>query len=225
QQFFGIANLYGMLSLETVTDMLIDLMIEPMDPISVCSILLNSLSIRRALFEMESKTEVTFFVLSPYVTDPQYLELLLQQRCDITRYKPYDKEIVLAAGERPLPLMPNEKQKELIHFFRKSDFSEQHIRYSLCYLWLNLQLNTNPMSAITEVIGGGLDSMAQLQEAVEFSSEYCNHVPRWFLKGFSPTESKSVSGSKEKSPANVREGENLCSCGSGKKYQKCCGAN
>ena len=62
-----------------------------------------------------------------------------------------------------------------------------------------------------------------LRKALDAFVELCNAWPRWILFGYTPDEKVAMTrGKTVRSPAKPGRNE-LCPCGSGKKYKQCCG--
>lgn len=260
QYAIGLVNLYGMLPMGEILNMLEEYLGDYVSRQDIFIHLSKSLLIQRQEFEMEDVDSAEIYVQSPLLDDPEELDDMLLQHTEIGVRKYFVRTEVFQAGEMPIPHIPCIRSKGLSNFMiNHLGYNESEAHYHLQNLWLNIQMDTHPMSVVTSFIDGQLSTMLELQECIEEFMFYCNQCPRWFLKGHSASEiaeylEEDGEEQSQKSPSQLvaelnlkaqgigitpeigmdfndtistsKVGRNeLCPCGSGKKYKKCCGGN
>lgn len=261
QLFRGITNLYGMLPYKELLRLMTKYSSQSEEFYLNPNILLNSLEIRKNLFHYVEENKMELFAQSSFLHDPDSLDKMLYERRSIPSLKSFTREEVLDAGKKPVFHIASQQTESIKKYMmERLDYSDIAADSILELLWYTLQTDGNNTSLISQILGGKLNSLQELQEGMNRFMDYCNQVPRWFLKGYSPNESnrffdfntllreppKLVAGPNMKAAGmditpemqeelnvmfrnNFTEekiGRNdLCPCGSGKKYKKCCGAN
>lgn len=261
QLFRGITNLYGMLPYKELLRLMAKYSPQSEEFYLNPNILQHSLEIRKNLFHYVEENKMELFAQSAFLVNPDSLDEMLYERSSIPSFKSFTREEVLDAGKKPFFHIASQQtetiKKYMMERLAYSDIAADSI---LEVLWYTLQTDGNHTSLITLILGGKLNSLQELQEGMNRFMDYCNQIPRWFLKGYSSNESngffdldtllreppKLVAGPNMKAAGmdiipemqeelnvvfrnNFTEqkiGRNdLCPCGSGKKYKKCCGAN
>ena len=118
------------------------------------------------------------------------------------------------------------------------------VEQMLTDIWFCIQEGESPMAGVEAMLADFPSKHRKLtNEIVGLYSNYQNSLPRWDLKGHSPTEAFEMGiklpETKKNRPedfinpnsspfvnANPKIGRNdPCPCGSGKKYKNCCGKN
>lgn len=189
QYAYGIVNLYGLISLVEMRNMLNQYLHDLFRKEEIYEYLLSSTVVRRHSFEMSDAHNTIIYVQSSYLMDVEELKEEQNQRSDIKEVKLFSKEEVFLAGNMPsfdIPCACSDELKE--YMLTRLGYGEEDINSLLISIWYNMQMETNPMSVITSLISHKLSSMQELQEAIELFMQYCNQCPRWFLKGYSPEE-------------------------------------
>lgn len=218
QYAYGIINLYGFLSYSDLVEMLTGYLQDSVTKEEIADSLANSVLIQRLSFEMVDIYTSTLCIQTPFLDDLELLEEKLFIRRDITNRKKFSKEEVFSAGIMPMIVIPNSCLDELKEYMmKKLGYTEEKADSSLSYMWHAAQTVENPMSIINPIINHKLSSMLELQEAIEIFSDYLNHCPRWFLKGYS-SEEAFVLFEKERlknNPPRIVAGPNMKAAGMG----------
>lgn len=228
--FLGIANLHGQISFDEVLDLINEYMFHTIEKEELERILFNSIQVRSMLFEAVYGDVSTLFVRSSFLENPENLDLSLLKQPFVTKRKFFTKEETLAAGEYPIPRISAGTPVALKrHMIDKLGYSEDEIPFLLLYLWYTLQEKEDLSMAITTIIRDRLTNYSEYHQSVALLVDYCEKLPRWTFLGYSSKEYISISEqhlSKNQLLFERKDSiKGLCACGSGKKYEKCCGSN
>lgn len=166
----------------------------------------------------------------------QYADLLKEQR-DVTYYIPSSGEIEEYAENGFV-----QKQKEIQkakNFFVESTGMDEEQALSICGMVVSMiRAGMPPSKCLSELEDQEISfNFQQKQKFVELFTDLNNHSRMWELKGHTPDEmiSRELAGREKQSTivpivslaakTNKIYPNDLCPCGSGKKYKKCCGRN
>lgn len=189
QYTYGIINLYGLIPYQELLDLLNEYLQEAVTKEDIVDSLANSILIKQYTIEIVDQYKRMTCMQSPFVEDPDKLIKELYTKHDTTSRKKFTKEAVFSAGRMPLPSISNVHSDELKQYImKKLGNTEEIAEYKLLFLWQATQTEENPMSIITSIIEDKCLSMQELQEAMGLFSNYLNHTPRWYLKGYSSEE-------------------------------------
>lgn len=216
QYVLGIVNLYGFLPYTEMLRLLDDYLQDSVTKKEIAHTLSESILIRHHMFEMVGAYNTIHYIRSPFLWDIEDLDQKLYARRDITKLKTFTGEEVFKAGMFPFIDVSNPCSDDLRQYMmKKLGYTEDTIAPDLQNLWLMSQVEENSMSIITSLINGKLNSMQELQEAIEIFTGYLNHSPRWFLKGYSPDEAFVLFEKDKlmKTPPRIVAGPNMKAAG------------
>ncbi|MBQ6769823.1 MAG: SEC-C domain-containing protein [Bacteroidales bacterium] len=250
QQYgYGLLTLYGIISVEHFCDEIEYFPFSSEDVIDELILMLG----KSELFYMcstqleENKDEVV--LVSPWVENANKVWHEIQKRENIP-YKVFEYEKIMAAGQLPYPSFSNEFTKGMIDLLNYTGDTMEDSRpiepaeQMLTDIWFCIQEGESPMAGVEAMLADFPSKHRKMtNEVVGLYSNYQNSLPRWDLKGHSPTEVfemgiKLPEKKEEKSGTFIESngtpivnigskiGRNdPCPCGSGKKYKNCCGKN
>lgn len=160
----------------------------------------------------------------PYFQEPALEYDSLQRRHDLRRVELTKQQLMSRSTEDYFLELP--EYKRLRSSLQKLDGLHPDDIHGLLfemYLLLNEEaMPTTIMNLLNDKVVFG--SLEQINAIMKLVSEAANATPRWFLKGYSPKELfKEEQKHLTPLPSKPLVGRNdLCPCGSGKKYKKCC---
>jgi len=217
----GLVNLYGLISMDELAEILNDYIMEKIDK--------HDLS-----FWIESKAFMYFdaylgfidgelFLIHENAQDPRSI---LYQRPDL-EYADFDPDDLFS-------LWTSLTTKESWPYFEKL-LAEIEKREIINMLQFREAMETMQFSFISgEKSMKGIqplldciitENMNDVTDLIQCALEYYNHSHQWQLKGNSPSDLSHMRIPKTNKPAKASKkiGRNdPCPCGSGKKYKKCC---
>lgn len=212
----GIVNLYGLMTYNKMLELLKGHLRNSVTNHEINESLANSVLIRRLTFEIVDKYSSVLYIHSPLLWEIEELDNKLYEHRDIIGLKTFTKEEVLLAGSMPVVCISNSYFDEIKQFMiNKLGYTESVAEFKLLLLWYYAQLEDNMMGIITSMIHSTLSSMQELQKAIELFTCYCNHCPRWFLRGYSSEEvfTSSVKDKLRKNPPRIVAGPNMKAAG------------
>lgn len=245
QQYgYGLLTLYGIISVEHFSDEIEYFPFSSEDVVDELILMLGN----SELFYMcstqleENKDEVV--LISPWVENADNVWHEIQKHKNIP-YKVFEYEEIMAAGQLPYPMFTSEFTDDITNLLSYTDetFEDtkpvEPVEQMLTDIWFCIQEGESPMAGVEAMLADFPSKHRKLtNEIVGLYSNYQNSLPRWDLKGHSPTEAFEMGIKTKKnrpdinpngSPfvnANPKIGRNdPCPCGSGKKYKNCCGKN
>ena len=230
QVAIGLTNLYGFVSHKDMLEKLRQYMPESIQDEEIEDFIQHSILMRQNTVYDAVATTKALGISSSFLDDLDSFSKKIQMYKAITSPKQFTLEELKAAGSQPIPqvIAPITAQlKEVIT--GQLGYSEVEANYHLQQLWINVQLEGQPMPVIAPIVNNKLSSMEDLQKVVAVFMEYHNNCPRWFMKGYSSSEIHQLFPQPAPKKAPVRSNKvgrnDACPCGSGKKYKHCCGKN
>lgn len=155
------------------------------------------------------------------------LELLLQRKADKPYYIP-PKKVLLCYKDDEF-YEETDQTKKLYRFLEiyvqpNNVNSMEDVFYDVL---IDCQMETRLTAIINNLnrIGVTFPTEKELTDAVNLIIDFSNHTRLWSNNGFTPAEIFEIfDSSKDQSAHTTKQvGRNeLCPCGSGKKYKKCC---
>ncbi len=221
-------NYYGVLSFETLQELLEKYIEVPVSGKELLEILFNAAHYHDRLDYQEG------FFTDSGVMNPGYIWLEQQKRSEIDYY-PFSFEELWKASEIDYIDLNPQAEKFLDHL--KSRLGLSHEEAIDLYHHFNFEiLNDIPFNQVQQEVVFDRINFNSFEEAKEFMPvmmEMYNHMRQWILKGHSPQE---IFEKKEKPKLKPLPQERFvfpkdkkkvgrndpCPCGSGKKYKKCC---
>ncbi|MCI1684095.1 MAG: SEC-C domain-containing protein [Bacteroides sp.] len=189
QHAHGLLNLYGFLRYSDLIDMLCEYLSDLLPKTVIIDVMSSSMLIQHNLFEMIGESDMSLYVKSPVLMEPERLEDDLYQHRKIRKMKHFPKEEVFAMGKMPRFDIPNIHSGELKRYIIEHlGLSEDMAVLRMQDIWYSMQMDMSPISIATSMVRDKLSSMQELEEAIELFIAYCNECPRWFLKGYSSAE-------------------------------------
>ena len=249
QYAYGLLALYGILPVDQFCD---EIEFFPYTSEETINELIKMLSLSELFFMHsnqidEKKDEVV--LVSPWVEDSKKVWKEIQKRKNIP-YKVFEYEEIMAAGQLPYPAFTSEYTKDLMDLLNYTDNTfkdkktSEPVEQTLTDIWFSIQEGRSAVAGIEAILADFPSKHRKLtDEVVGLYSNYQNSLPRWDLKGHSPTEAFEMGinlpKEKEYKPESFIESNDIpfvnaspkigrnepCPCGSGKKYKNCCGRN
>jgi len=169
------------------------------------------------------------------VEEPVEMYEAVKKRKDLD-YKVFPLDNVLMAAEFYLYVVDIDLVESLITLFVDMNGGKvNQAEIQLAKLWKLHQNGAHPTQLIAALANDNtFKDKDQIQTLLMALTNFTNAAPNWLLKGNSPNEVHANRQISSKEPIRnvipftprVAVGRNdLCPCGSGKKYKKCCGAN
>lgn len=190
QYMLGIINLYGLLPLAEMIKLLKEYLKDSEISGQISHTLDNSILLRQYTFKMVDQFNSTPYVRSPFLSDIEKLDREMYEHPEAAYFRKFTAEEVFEAGSLPFVSVGNPCLEKLKNFMKsKQGLAENEIVPILHHLWYESQIKDNEISIIFPFIDTLSLSINEVQEAIGVYSDYINHCPRWFLKGYSPVES------------------------------------
>ena len=250
QQYgYGLLTLYGIVSVEHFSDEIEYFPFSSEDVVDELILMLgNSELFYMCSTQLDEKKDQVMLV-SPWIENANKVWHEIQKRKNIP-YKVFEYEEIMAAGQLPYPTFTSEFTDDITNLLSYTDetFEDtkpvEPVEQMLTDIWFCIQEGESPMTGVEVMLADFPSKHRKLtNEIVGLYSNYQNSLPRWDLKGHSPTEAFEMDikfpETKKYRPddfinpngspfvnANPKIGRNdPCPCGSGKKYKNCCGKN
>lgn len=189
QYMLGIINLYGLLPLAEMIKLLKEYLKDSEISGQISHTLDNSILLRQYTFKMVDQFNSTPYVRSPFLLDIEKLDREMYEHPEAAYFRKFTAEEVFEAGSLPFVSIGNPCLEKLKNFMKsKQGLTENEIVPILHHLWYESQIKDNEISIIFPFIDTLSLSINEVQEAIGVYSDYINHCPRWFLKGYSPAE-------------------------------------
>ncbi len=235
----GLTNLYGVLSQKDLYYKYLELSGEKISKPQFYDYILLRDRLHFGVKTFLKRKDIYF--ASEHIVYPQEILDQINKRKDLYQHKFTEKE-VLETGIR-FYIPKTQEAQSLINTLTKSGTTPYDIRVIIHSSWALIE-NEAPMSNILSLFSkkANVGSMDKINAFITQISEYLNSLPRWTLKGNSPKELfkeahkpqnifpqtplniDSITAASYSVKLTTRVGRNdLCPCGSGKKYKKCCG--
>lgn len=160
----------------------------------------------------------------PYFQEPAFEYDALQRRHDLRRVKLTKQQLMSRSTEDYFLEIP--EYKSLRSSLQKLEgLHPDDVDGLLFEMYVMLNEDSMPTTIMNRINDKVVfDSLEQINTIMKLVSEAANATPRWFLKGHTPKELfKEEQKHLTPLPKKPFVGRNdLCPCGSGKKYKKCC---
>lgn len=160
----------------------------------------------------------------PYFQEPAFEYDSLQRRQDLRRVELTKQQLMSRSAEDYFLELPEYKRlRSSLQKLEGLHPDDVHGLLFEMYVMLNEDaMPTTIMNRINDKVV--FDSLEQINAIMKLVSEAANATPRWFLKGHTPKELfKEEQKHLKPLPSTPFVGRNdICPCGSGKKYKKCC---
>ena len=194
QYAYGVLNLYGVTDFENGMNMIAKkrLKVNKQDA-QLLGRFAQSAFFIQCSQESEFTGKYTDYLVSPLMFDHETILHETALRKQIRKPKTFTSEEIMAAGEMPVMRFLMPEYKELITVLQKElGLDDYRIRNVLQNMFALLQINSNPIRILQEVLPVEFKSMRQFQKVAEAVMQFSNNSPRWFLKGYSPLEASAI---------------------------------
>jgi hypothetical protein len=194
QYAYGVLNLYGVTDFENGMNMIAKkrLKVNKQDA-QLLGRFAQSAFFIQCSQESEFTGKYTDYLVSPLMFDHETVLHETALRKQIRKPKTFTSEEIMAAGEMPVMRFLMPEYKELITVLQKElGLDDYRIRNVLQNMFALLQINSNPIRILQEVLPVEFKSMRQFQKVTEAVMQFSNNAPRWFLKGYSPLEASAI---------------------------------
>jgi hypothetical protein len=240
----GFLNLYGIVDKDPLVQMIASCGGVTSDKKAIEDYLLSRslYCIHQILFNEDDGTQTMAF-LSVFL-EQEYIDQLmlgLNERPEIRDYKSFSEAEVKAWGQMPFPVHDQPGAEKVYQLLKKGKLPADQADVRMNILWVGTQLENLSLSQqISALLRGLTINVAELNVSLGVVTDFANHIPRWFLRGYCPSEVYNRSGKPQMHPLSdvplMYPGDNPwagikirpndpCPCGSGKKYKNCHGKN
>lgn len=170
-------------------------------------------------------------LVSDRVDDPYRIYDVIQKRKDLD-YAIYSENLLLSFAESPFTVLDEGVMNALMVKLASILYDDVvGITFLINELWAAFQ-HEAPFSELMNLLieEGAFEALTkrEVEAFIPTLIDFTNAIPMWILKGHSPDSlhAKRIPTKQEPTLINNTVGRNdLCPCGSGRKYKKCCGAN
>ncbi len=220
----NIIETYGIIQIEyELANMLYNLLNEDIDVEELIELLEYNIDLRRKAFISESK--VDSFLISNEIYDPQ--AIIDERGKRNLDYKGYTIEELKCKNRKAL--INCDEAKKILSFLKKKKFEnpEKLVKTYIHDIMISPEIN---IQNFMNVKGLNIKDLNEANEYVQLIINLYNNIPHYDLYGYSPNDlmelsKKELEREKEKNKKNKIGRNDLCPCGSGKKYKNCCGKN
>lgn len=231
----GMAQLYGAISVKDLHKLLTESYDIVMDYEELLSFLMGRDRLAIDLQPFLIKKE--FGIASIMMDDPETFYAFIQKRKDLGYY-PFDEGELLMHGEQEFFPVFDEADELLEFFLLENDELDENME-KVIKVWELIQ-NETPLNKVLSHFTD--DNPGDINELMRLLIEFHNNVPRWSLKGHTPSDLQIIKNKNvdplskttnpffpfnqgfPSEPICPKVGRNdPCPCGNGKKYKKCCG--
>ena len=138
------------------------------------------------------------FYTSPFVHDQEAIFKARKEHPELKKPKQFDRETIQAAGEMPVPDIPNPYTDKLMDCFTKRlGFTEQEAYLHKFMAWRMAQEESiSPVGIVQHIIdeSGKVSGIDMLNEVMGVLMNYLNAAPRWGFYGHSPSDLQKKMG-------------------------------
>lgn len=138
------------------------------------------------------------FYTSPFVHDHEAIIKVRKEHPELKKPKQFDREIIRAAGEMPVPAIPNPYTDKLMDCFtNKLGFTDQEAYFQMFMAWRMAQeKSVSPVGIVQHIIdeSGKVSGIDMLNEVMGELMNYLNAAPRWGFYGHSPNDLQKKMG-------------------------------
>jgi hypothetical protein len=241
----GFLNLYGIVDKDPLVQMIASCRGVTSDKKAIGDYLLGRslYYIHQILFNEDDGTQTMAF--SSVFLDQECIDQVTQEldeRPEIRDYKSFSEAEVRTWGQMPFPAHDQPGAKKVYQLLEKGKLPLDQADVRINALWVGTQLESLSLSQQISVLLRGLTigDVAELNLNLGAITDFTNHIPRWFLRGYCPSEVYNKFGKPQAHPLSdmplMYPGDNPwagmkirpndpCPCGSGKKYKNCHGKN
>lgn len=248
--FLGMLRLYGVLPENKIVDIWDATYKSKIDFIELLRLYKQSISLRREFFPSFIDKKLMF--VSDSLVDPESFYNKINERKDLD-YAIYNGAFVLQYADTPFNTSNKKNVESLVEALMIGTGGDGVLtQFMLGLIWDSVQTDedfSSLISNLTEFIR--FESIDKLNDLIMHVSNFANNTPHWVLKGHYPDELYSKNPIDFADPSFRKDIDNqisgrfpdykphelwnkidnkvgrndLCPCGSGLKYKKCCGAN
>ncbi len=241
----GFLNLYGIVDKDPLVQMIASCRGVTSDKKVIGDYLLGRslYYIHQVLFNEDDGTQTMAF--SSVFLDQEYIDQLMQELDEhpgIRDYKSFSEAEVKAWGLMPFPMHNQSCARKVYLLLESGKLPADQADMRINALWVGTQLESLSLSQQISLLLRGLTigDIAELNLNLGAITDVTNHIPRWFLRGYCPSEVYNKFGKPQANPMSdmpfMCPGDNPwagmkirpndpCPCGSGKKYKNCHGKN
>ncbi|MCO6026144.1 hypothetical protein NG821_09880 [Prevotella cerevisiae] len=189
----GCLNLYGIVDMDPLVKMIAACRGVTSDKKAIKDYLFGRslYHIHQVLFDEVDGTQTTAF-LSVFLDQEEVGSLMqdMDEHQEIRDYKSFPEEEVEAWGQMPFPVQGQFGAEKVYQFLRGGKLSADQAEIRVNVLWMGAQLKSLPLSEhiSTFLYGLAIRKETELNQILNILSNFINHIPRWFLKGYCPSE-------------------------------------
>ena len=137
--------------------------------------------------------------ISPFVHDYEAIIKDRKRHPELKKPKRFDREAIRAAGELPVPAIPNPYTDQLMDCFtKKLGFTEQEAYFQMFMSWRMVQeSDVSPVGIVQRILNvskGKVSGINMLNEVMGVLMNYLNAAPRWGFYGHSPSDLQKKMG-------------------------------
>ena len=217
----NIVETYGIIQVDyELVNMLNNLLNEEIDVEELIELLFYHLDLRRKTFIPESSEDL--FLTSNEIFDPQ--AIIDERRKRNLDYKEYTIDELKCKNREAL--INCDEAKKILSFLKKKKFEnpEGLVRAYIYDIMTSTEIN---IQNFMNVEGLNIEDLDEANEYIQLIMNLHNNIPHYALYGYSPNDlmelcKKELEREKERIQKEKISRNDLCPCGSGKKYKNCC---
>ena len=193
EYLIGALNLYGVLTkseLKTILKECYDLSDDGnglFDHIYPNSLALLIQEFDGTLYDVEEDIYV-----SPFINSISYVVWEREKHTDTSTLKHFDRDTLRAAGQMPVPTIPNRFNQKLLSTLQtKLGYSEEEALFQRFLMWQKVQNDANIVNIVKDIVENASQrprSMNELNDVVQVLTEFLNNAPRWIFRGRCPND-------------------------------------
>ena len=217
----NIVETYGIIQVDyELVNMLNNLLNEEIDVEELIELLFYHLDLRRKTFIPESSEDL--FLTSNEIFDPQ--AIIDERRKRNLDYKEYTIDELKCKNREAL--INCDEAKKILSFLKKKKFEnpEGLVMAYIHDIMISPEIN---IQNFMNVEGLNIKDLDEANEYIQLIMNLHNNIPHYALYGYSPNDLMELSRKEwEREKEGIKKNKigrnDLCPCGSGKKYKNCC---
>lgn len=217
----NIIEVYGLMQVDyELFNMLNDLLEDEIDVDYLIELIDYNIDIRRETVIPICETDL--FIMNNNIYNPQ--DILEERRKRNLEYKKYTIEEL--ENKNLESLMKCDDAQKVIKFLKNINYEmpETLVKAFIVNIMSSVQINVKDFMNVENL---NIDNINQANEYLQLIMNLHNNIPHYVLCGYSPNELMKIQleemkKQEENNKKNKIGRNDLCPCGSGKKYKNCC---
>lgn len=217
----NIIEVYGLMQVDyELSNMLNDLLVDEIDVDYLIELVDYNIDIRRKIVIPNCETDL--FIMNNNIYNPQ--DIFDERRKRNLEYKKYTIEEL--ENKNLESLMKCDEAQKVVKFLKDINYEmpETLVKAFIVNIMSSVQINVKDFMNVENL---NIDNIDQANEYLQLIMNLHNNIPHYVLCGYSPNELmkmqlEEIKKQEENNKNNKISRNDLCPCGSGKKYKKCC---